>query len=126
MRKKRENLRGRVARAHMGRARGKNKVTVSVSAKSEETISKKPADMAMVRENIKNMVINSAETIVVMLIKAARNGELAPARYLFEAAGLHPAVEGSNPPEEDSLAYSLLKQLGLPTEPVGVDSVVGI
>ena len=126
MRKKREYLRGRVAGAHTGRARGKSKVTVSISAKGEETISKTPADMAMVRENIKNMVANSAEEIVVVLIEAARNGGLAPAKYLFEAVGLHPAVEESNPLEEDSLAYSLLKQLGLPTDPVAVDSVVGI
>jgi len=126
MGKKRENLRGRVARAHTVRGQGKSKVTVPISAKGEEKISKKPVDMAMVRENIKKMVANSAEAIVVVLIEAARNGELAPARYLFEAAGLHPAEEESNPLEEDSLAYSLLKQLGLPTEPLAVDSVVGI
>jgi len=126
MRKGRENLRGRDARGHTGRGRGKSKVTLPISATGEDSISRKPADMVLVRENIRNMVWNSAETIIVGLIAAARKGELAAARYLFEAAGLHPAAEGNNPPEENSLAYSLLKQLGLPTEPVVVDSVVGI
>jgi hypothetical protein len=85
----------------------------------EVKISREPVNTAKVRENIKNMVWNAAEAIAIGLIGAAASGELAPTRYLFEAAGLYPVNEETKGnPQEDSLAYTLLKHLGLPTEPV--------
>ncbi len=70
------------------------------------------------------MVGNSATEIAAGMINAALSGELAPAKYLFEMAGLYPATaetEATNP-EEDSLAHILLKRMGLPIEPVVKDA----
>src|SRR5258707_11153844 len=85
----------------------------------ELRISTEPADVVKIRENIKNMVWNAAETIAGQVIAAANDGHLAAVKYLFESVGMYPATEETKgTPEEDSLAYILLKRLGLPTEPV--------
>ena len=51
------------------------------------------------------------------LVDAAKQGQVAPAKYLFEICGLFPAGEETAEKKEDSLAYTLLKRMGLPTEP---------
>jgi hypothetical protein len=88
--------------------------------KRVEEISGEPVDMAQVRTEILNMVGNSAVAIAREVIDAALGGELAPAKYLFDIAGVHPAIEqtGESDPEGDSLAEILLKRMGLPVEPV--------
>jgi len=80
--------------------------------------------MARVRQDISNMVGNSATEIAAEMINAALAGELAPAKYLFEMAGLYPATEETEAanPQEDSLAHILLKRMGLPIEPVIQDT----
>jgi hypothetical protein len=89
------------------------------SAKKRVRISKKPVDMARVRETINNMVGNSAEKIAAKVINVALTGQLAPAKYLFEAAGLYPATEETAArPQGDSLAHILLRRMGLPLESV--------
>jgi hypothetical protein len=75
-----------------------------------------PPDTAQARENVKQRVRRAAGEIAEGLITAAKDGQLAQAKYLFEMAGLHPATEEAKP-RENSLAYILLKRLGLPTEP---------
>jgi len=61
----------------------------------------------------------SAELIAAEVIKVALTGQLATAKYLFEAIGLYPATERTAPtPVVGSLAHTLLKRMGLPTEPV--------
>lgn len=100
-----------------GTATGKNKATVA-----EIVISREPVTLTRVRENINNMVGNAAEQIVIQLIHCAGRGEVAPAKYLFELVGLYGATqETEEKPKENSLAYMLLKHLGLPTEPVTED-----
>jgi hypothetical protein len=106
--------------------RGKDKIKGSgngpaeESAENSKSISKEPVDMARVRKDISNMMGNSATEIAAGMIKAALAGELAPAKYLFEMAGLYPATEETEAtnPQEDSLAHILLKRMGLPIEPV--------
>ncbi|MFZ1005301.1 MAG: hypothetical protein WAN65_00585 [Candidatus Sulfotelmatobacter sp.] len=85
-----------------------------------KAISKEPVDIARVRKDISNMVGDSATEIAAGMIDAALAGELAPAKYLFEMAGLYPAMEKTEAanPEEESLAHVLLKKMGLPIEPV--------
>jgi hypothetical protein len=74
-----------------------------------------PADFAAVRTIIASLVRISAKHIAEEVIKVAKTGQLAPAKYLFEAVGLYPpGVEAPKP--EDSLAYSLLKRMGLQPE----------
>ena len=105
------------------RARGKEQdLKDDKSAREEIPISTEPAEIAQVRTKINNMVWNSAETIAKAMINAAKSGQLATAKYLFEVAGIYPATEETKGiPKEDSLAYTLLKRLGLPTEPLTYD-----
>lgn len=85
----------------------------------------KPVDIVRVRESINNLVGNSAEEIANKVIEEAKNGQLASAKYLFEAVGLYPPTEETKPkPKEDSLAYTLLRRMGLPTEPLSEEDPV--
>jgi hypothetical protein len=53
---------------------------------------------------------------------AMATGQIASARYLFEAVGLYPTSEqATGQPKEDSLAQILLKRMGLPIEPVRLE-----
>lgn len=98
---------------------GASKDIVNQPILVESEISKNPANLGRVKENIRNMVGNSAENIVEQLIRCALNGEVAPAKYLLEMTRLGGGgVENDDRPREDSLAYTLLKHFGLPTEPV--------
>jgi Dual specificity phosphatase, catalytic domain len=110
--------RSRSAANKKGESRAKMSAVTEL-APVEASISTEEADVARVRKNIHNMVWNSVEEIARSVIEAAKNGELAPAKYLFEVVGMYPATEESRgKPKEDSPAYLLLKRLGLPTEPV--------
>jgi len=88
------------------------------TAKVEGSREKTPKDFAEVRRNIANLVRASASTIAKKAIKLAEDGQLAQVKYLFEAVGLYPPTADTAPRPEDSLAYALLKRMGLPTEPV--------
>jgi hypothetical protein len=104
------------------KAKGKSKRTAKNSAKKSVASTKKPVDMVRVRENINNLVGNSAKAIATKVIEVAKMGQLASAKYLFEAVGLYPATEETSAKApEDSLAYTLLKRMGLPTDPVICD-----
>ena len=107
----------------MKKAKGKGKGTAKKSAKkpAKTTTSKakKPVDMVRVRENINNLVGASAKDIANEVIKVAKTGQLASAKYLFEVVGLYPATEETAAkPLDHSLAHTLLRRMGLPTEPV--------
>ena len=100
----------------------KQKSTTRQSAKTSGGGKKKPVDMVRVRENINDMVGSSAKEIAAKVIEVAKTGQLASAKYLFEAVGLYPATEETRAkPPNDSLAFTLLKHMGLPTEPVICD-----
>jgi hypothetical protein len=76
-------------------------------------------DVIQLRADIDKLIRSAAEDIAQGLIDAAKTGQVAPAKYLFEAVGLYPATEETLPkPEGESLAERLLKRMGLPTEPV--------
>ena len=100
------------------KAKGKGKGTAKKPAKKKaETSAGK--NIVEVRGNIDNLVKASAELIAAEVIKVALTGQLATAKYLFEAIGLYPATEQTTPaPVIGSLAHTLLKRMGLPTEPV--------
>jgi hypothetical protein len=71
---------------------------------------------------INNLVGKSARVIANKVIEAARDGQLASARYLFEAVGLYPATEQTAaPPVKDTLAHTPLTRLGMPLDPVVCD-----
>jgi len=106
------------------KARGKSKATAKKPAvKSAET--KKGKDIVEVRGNIDNLVKDSAELIAIEVIKVALTGQLATAKYLFEAVGLYPPTEQTvAPPIETSLAHTLLTRMGLPLTPLVSDEEV--
>ena len=82
----------------------------------------KPVDMERVREDINNLVGESATVIAIKLIDVAKTGQLATAKYLFEVVGLYPATEQTATRAVDkSLAHTLLTRFGLPLEPVITD-----
>ena len=104
----------------MKKAKGKR--TAKQSEKKSVVGTKKPVDMVQLRENINNLVGESAKDIATKVIEVAKTGQLASAKYLFEAVGLYPATEETRAKApEDSLAYTLLRRMGLPTEPVICD-----
>ncbi len=83
---------------------------------------KKPVDMVQARENISVLVRESAAKIATGVIEVAKSGQLASAKYLFEAIGLYPATgQTLEKPEENSLAHTLLRRMGIPLEPVVTD-----
>jgi hypothetical protein len=101
-----------------GEGQGKGKAAAKKSGGSVKR-SKKSKDVVQVRENINDLVKDSAEDIATEVIKVAKTGQLASAKYLFEAVGLYPPTEETRPTvKEDSLAHTLLRRMGLPTEPL--------
>ena len=100
------------------KARKKSKTRVNKSAKKSVRRTKKPVDLVQVRENINDLVGNSAKDIASEVIKVAKTGQLASAKYLFEAVGLYPATEQTEARPEHSLAHTLLTRMGLPLDPV--------
>lgn len=82
---------------------------------------KEPKDFAEARKEIATLVRKSAIEIALEFIARAKAGEVGPAKYLFEAVGLYPATEEPSSKPEDSLAYTLLKRMGLPTDPVNFE-----
>jgi hypothetical protein len=108
------------------KAKGKGKETPTekpekpAKAKREKASAKKKGkDVVEVRESINELVMDSAVAIAVGVIEVAKTGQLAPAKYLFEAAGIYPVSEQTAMrPIETSLAHTLLTRMGLPLEPV--------
>lgn len=107
------------------KAKGKGKSTAKKAvAKAETTKAKtKGKDIVEIRENISALVKDSAEDIATSVIEVAtRTGQLASAKYLFEAVGIYPAMEQTEAREiETTMAHQLLARMGLPLEPVVCD-----
>ena len=110
----------------LGKQREKDKETPTekpekpAKAKREKASAKKKGkDVVEVRESINELVMDSAVAIAVGVIEVAKTGQLAPAKYLFEAAGIYPVSEQTAMrPIETSLAHTLLTRMGLPLDPV--------
>ncbi|MFZ0199301.1 MAG: hypothetical protein WB523_19300 [Candidatus Sulfotelmatobacter sp.] len=126
---KKTTKRGKCGKGTRGRVAERNtkKAEMEMTAQPPE-----PVDFAQVRKNIAALVGSAAEEIARNAMKVAKKGQLAPAKYFFEVAGLYPETAETASEPEDSLAYTLLKRLGLPTEPLirdgdtGSDSVNGL
>jgi hypothetical protein len=107
-----------------GKSKGKTKRAVAkeAPAKRRSSSKKKGKDIVQIRENINELVKDSAKDIATEVIKVAKTGQLASAKYLFEAAGIYPATEqATTNPIERSLAHTLLRRMGLPLDPVICD-----
>ena len=73
---------------------------------------------AEVRKDIAAKVEAEAGELADAVIKEGKKGQLATVRYLFEVAHIYPEVLQEGPENEESLAATLLKKLGVPLEPV--------
>lgn len=94
----------------------KAKKTATPKSAKRHSAHKKQADPAQVREEIAGMVKSGAKDITAAVMDQAMHGELAPAKYLFEVAGVYPpAGDGTQATEEeDCLAKTLLDRFGPP------------
>ena len=100
--------------------KGRTTANRTVKEKGETDKEKKGKDIVEVRRSIDTLVVDSAQDIALGVITVAKSGQLATAKYLFEAVGLYPPTEqtAAAPPFKDTLAHTLLTRMGLPTEPV--------
>ncbi len=105
------------------KAKGKSKAKAKkAAAKNSTPKTKKGKDIVEVRENINALVKASAELIATSVIEVAKTGQLASAKYLFEAVGIYPPTEQTEArPVETTMAHQLLTRMGLPLEPVVCD-----
>jgi hypothetical protein len=80
---------------------------------------KKQADPAQVREQLAGIVKSGAKGITRKMMDQAMNGDLAPAKYLLEMAGVYPPASEDELTiqEEDCLAKTLLDRLNLSPKP---------
>ena len=99
---------------------GKNEVTARAIAGMGPNMPV-PVDFVEARKNVATLVRMAANDIAAGLIEQAKSGELAPTKYLFELAGLYPATPETSSKPENSLAYALLKRMGLPTDPMSAE-----
>jgi hypothetical protein len=88
--------------------------------KSGAKKSRKELNPGEVRKDISRMVESEAATMAQAAINEGKKGQLAPLRYLLEVANIFPgATDGSEATEdEDSLARTLLKRMGIPDVPI--------
>lgn len=96
------------------------KAAAKKPAKKRAKRAKKQSDPAQVREQLAGIVKSKAKGITRELVDHAMHGELAPAKYLLEMAGVYPATsdDGQTTQEEDCLAKTLLDRLNVPHKPV--------
>jgi hypothetical protein len=103
-------------------AKKAEKIPAKKSAAKRSTAKpKKEADFVQVRKNIASLVEKSAKEIATKVIEAAKTGQLPQTKYIFEAVGLYPPTEETLSRPADSLASTLLRRMGLPTEPVACE-----
>jgi hypothetical protein len=79
---------------------------------------RKPKDAEQVHQDISTFVKSVALQITEAVASHAKTGQLAPAKYLLEMAGVYPkATDGTHATvEEDCLAKTLLDRLGPPAK----------
>ena len=109
----------------MMKKKAKKSVAGKKSAKKKGTTKKKGDELNPqgVREQIRRIIEAHAEKMTEAVAGEGEKGQVAPVKYLFEVANIHPAKEdGSEATErEESLAETLLDRLGIPKDPVVAD-----
>src|SRR5712692_8658792 len=80
--------------------------------------SRKPVDLAEIRQQITNLVGNDAVGMVETTIEEVGKGHYLGMKYLFELIGLYPTTVADEAPTQDSMAATLLRRLGLPESPM--------
>ncbi len=76
----------------------------------------KKVDLAVIGEQITNLVGNRAIEMVEITMDEVDKGHYLAMKYLFEMIGLCPATAPQGAIQEDSLAKTLLRRLRFPEE----------
>ena len=97
--------------------------TGKAKGKSTSPRAKKESNPAEVRKDISKFVQSGARRIAKAVMEQATTGQLAPAKYLFEVAGIYPALTDGTfgTEDEDCLAKTLMNRLNLPDKPIAPD-----
>jgi hypothetical protein len=99
---------------------GSSKRTTGTAAKKSSG-KLKDVNLADVRRDIKNIVGEAAGEIASAVVVEALKGQLATAKYLFEATGIYPVLEGGDTvdnPDDDTFVQRVVRRLGLPEGPL--------
>ncbi len=80
--------------------------------------SRKPVDLAEIRQQITDLVGNDAVGMVEITMEEVGKGHYLGMKYLFEMIGLYPATGEDGALVPHSMAAILLRRLGLPEPPV--------
>jgi hypothetical protein len=111
----------------MRKKKAKSKTAAKKTGKkrAKRNTAKKPLDPAKVREDIAGIVKAGAKGITKAVMLQATQGQLAPAKYLLEMAGVYPLStdENQTSKDEDSLAETLLDRLNIPKHPLVHDEL---
>ncbi len=103
----------------MTKKKGKGKSARKVGKKHSKK-TKKELGLVEVRKDLESVVKEAAHEMVVAVTEEAKKGQLAPTKYLLEAAGIYPpSAEGdaSRDAYEESLAETLMHRLNIPVKP---------
>jgi hypothetical protein len=97
--------------------------TGKVKGKRRSPRAKKESNPAEVRKDISKFVQSGAKRIAKAVMEQATTGQLAQAKYLFEVAGIYPALTDGTfgTEDEDCLAKTLMNRLDLPDKPIALD-----
>ena len=98
----------------MKRTRGKSQPGSSARARCEAP------DLVELRQQITSLVSAQALQMVETTIEQVQSGHYQALKYLFEMIGLYPATGPQEASQEDSLATTLLRHLGISEELTGV------
>jgi hypothetical protein len=85
--------------------------------------SRKPVDLAEIRQQITDLVGNDAVGMVEITMEEVGKGHYLGMKYLFEMIGLYPAAVEDGVLVPDSMAAILLRRLGLPEPPTPEQTV---
>ena len=107
------------------KAKGKTVAKKAAKKRAKRGTAKKQLDAAKVREDIAGIVKAGAKGITKAVMLQATQGQLAPAKYLLEMAGVYPfsTDESLTSKGEDSLAETLLDRLNIPKRPLVHDEL---
>ena len=108
----------------MTKKKAKSKTATKKPARKKKSPgSRKERNPAAVRNDIAKIVESGAKKITKAVMEQAMHGQLAPAKFLFEMASIYPSsTDGSfSTTDEDSLAQTLMRSLGLPDTPIARD-----
>jgi hypothetical protein len=86
-------------------------------------VAKKPEEIRKIRNQVTSVILNGSLAMTNRMVReVSEEGNISALKFLWETARLFPAGEAEEDPNSsDALAKSLLKALGLPTEPPSED-----